>query len=170
LFGLIYDHEVVLSSGDVGVGSFQFEWEEQEPAEFDVYLYENGDMNNTDLTNSVTINISGWHTTSSKDCPINYIQGAWTLSADITGTCKKGIVKLHVEEHFEDHELTGSCGDPMDVASRTSGPEVDLTFDLSIPMTNDGITLGSRGDPLYLFYWYQLSPPEKLEIVPLPNP
>jgi len=79
-------------------------------------------------------------------------------------------VKLHVEEHFEGHELTGSCGDPISIPGRSSAPEVDLTFDLSVPMTNDGIMSGSRDDMFYAFYWYELNLPEQLELVPLPTP
>ncbi len=170
MYELIYDHEMVLNSPDVEDISFHFEWEEQQPADFNVWFYDSGKVDNVDKENTVTINVSGWHTTSSDECPINYIQGAWTLSADIEGSCKKGIVKLHVEEHFEDHELTGSCGDPISMPGRSSAPEVDLTFDLSIPMTNDGITSGSRDDMFYAFYWYELHLPEQLDIVPLPTP
>jgi hypothetical protein len=158
IYDLIYDHEMVLNSPDVEDVSFHFEWEEQEPAEFRIYFGESGKVDNIDIQNTVTINVSGWHTTSSDECPINYIQGAWPLTADIQGTCKKGIVKLHVKEHFEDVTLTGSCGDPVGPGPGTySAPELDLTFDLSIPRTNDGIMSGSRDDMFYAFYWYELT-------------
>jgi len=170
MYELIYDHEAVLNSPDGEEMSFHFEWEEAEPADFNIWFYDSGKVDNVDLTTTVTINVSGWHTTSSDECPINYIQGAWPLSANITGSCKKGIVKLHVEEHFEDHELTGSCGDPISMPGRSSAPELDLTFDLSVPMTNDGIMIGSRDDMFYAFYWYELRLPEQLELVPLPTP
>ncbi|MGB2895107.1 MAG: hypothetical protein WBB65_02940, partial [Anaerolineales bacterium] len=63
------------------------------------------------------------------------------------------------------------CGDPIDMAGQISGPEVDLKFDLSIPMTNDGITLGSEGDQTYIFYWYQLTPSDHWFIKPqTPSP
>ena len=170
MYELVYDHELVLNSPDVEDMSFHFEWEEKQPADFNIWFYESGKVDNIDKPNTVTINVSGWHTTPSDDCPINYIQGAWTLSADIEGSCKKGIVKLHVEEHFEDHELTGSCGDPISMPGQSSAPEVDLSFDLSVPMTNDGIIGGSRDGMLYAFYWYELKLPEQLELVPIPTP
>jgi len=155
LYELLYDHETVLNSGDVEDVSFHFELEEEEPAYFYFWIESSGKVSNVDLPKTVTINVSGWHTTPSKDCPINDIQGTWPLSADITGTCKKGIVTLKVEENFESNELTGSCGDPISLPG--GGPELTLTFDLSKPGSTDGITSGSRGDPLSVLYWYQFN-------------
>jgi hypothetical protein len=171
MYELVYDHELVLNSPDVEDMSYHFEWEEKQPADFNVWFYDSGRVDNIDLTNPVTINVSGWVKTGDDDCPINYIHGAWPLTADIQGTCKKGIVTLHVEEHFEDVTLTGSCGDPLGPGPGLySAPEVDLTFDLSIPMTNDGIMGGSRDSMMYLKYWYELKLPDKLDLVPLPVP
>jgi len=172
MYELVYDHEMVLNSPDVEDISFHFEWEEEAPAIFNVWFDDSGKVDNIDLTNTATINVSGWHTTASDECPINYIEGAWPLTADITGTCKKGIVKLHVTEHFEDVTLTGSCGDPIGPGPGLySAPELDLVFDLSIPRTNDGIMSGSRDSVFYAFYWYELTRFfEPLELVPLPTP
>jgi len=178
LYELSYSHVSELNIIEPGDGGEEFHFkEESEPgARFYLWIDSSGKVNSQDLPNSVTINVSGWvKDDTAGSCPVQYLQGAWTLSADITGTCKKGIVKMRVIEHFEDHELTGSCGDPIDMAGQISGPEVDLTFDLSIPMTNDGITLGSPGDQTYIFYWYQLVPPDPdpsatLDLVPLPSP
>jgi len=178
LYELSYSHVSELNIIEPGDGGEEFHFkEESEPgARFYLWIDSSGKVNSQDLPNSVTINVSGWvKDDTAGSCPVQYLQGAWTLSADITGTCKKGIVKMRVIEHFEDHELTGSCGDPIDMAGQISGPEVDLTFDLSIPMTNDGITLGSPGDQTYIFYWYQLVPPDldpsaTLDLVPLPSP
>ena len=161
LYELSYSHVSELNISEMGDRGEEFHLkEESEPgATFYLYIDPSGKVSNDGAwENIVTINVSGWAETGSDECPVQELQGAWTLSADITGTCKKGIVKMRVIEHFEDHELTGSCGDPIDMAGQISGPEVDLKFDLSIPGTNDGITLGSEGDQTYIFYWYQLKP------------
>ncbi len=178
LYSLSYSHVSELNISEMGDGGEEFHIkEESEPgASFYLWIDSSGKVSSEDLPNFVTINVSGWvkdDTTGS--CPVQYLQGAWTLTADITGTCKKGVVRLLVVEHFENHELTGSCGDPIDLPGQISGPEVDLQFDLSIPMTNDGISSGSPGDQTYIFYWYQLVPPDPgppatLDVVPLPNP
>ena len=161
LYELSYSHVAELNIVEMGDRGDEYHFkEESEPgAAFYLWIDSSGKVSSQDLPNSVTINVSGWaKDDNAGSCPVQYLQGAWTLSADITGTCKKGIVKMRVTEHFEDHELTGSCGDPIDMAGQISGPEVDLKFDLSIPGTNDGITLGSEGDQTYIFYWYQLKP------------
>ena len=155
-YELLIDHEVVLNSGDVGDVSFHFELEEDQSDLF-LWIRSDGSVETARLS-FATINVSGWHTTPSKECPINYIQGSWMLTADITGTCKKGVVTLKVEEHFKKHELTGSCGDPISVPGLSSAPELTLTFDLSEPESGDGIISGSSGDPLFALYWYQLRP------------
>ena len=178
LYELSYSHVAELNIVEMGDRGDEYHFkEESEPgAAFYLWIDSSGKVSSQDLPNSVTINVLGWVKDDTGSCPVQYLQGAWTLSADITGTCKKGIVKMRVTEHFEDHELTGSCGDPIDMAGQISGPEVDLKFDLSIPRTNDGITLGSPGDQTYNFYWYQLVPPDPgppatLDLVPLvPDP
>jgi hypothetical protein len=161
IYALSYSHVSELNISEMGDRGEEFHFkEESEPgATFYLTIDSSGKVSNEDLPNIITINVSGWvKDDNAGSCPVQYLQGAWTLSADITGTCKKGVVKMRVTEHFEDHELTGSCGDPIDMAGQISGPEVDLKFDLSIPMTNDGITLGSEGEQTYIFYWYQLKP------------
>jgi hypothetical protein len=168
-YELLYQHEVVLQSGDIGEGSYYFEWMEEEPATFDLWFEPSGKVSNEELSNTVTINVLGWIETGSKSCPVQYIQGAWTLSADIQGECKNGVVELTVVEHYEDHELVGSCDDPISVPGQTSAPELTLTFDLSEPGATDGLVLGSKGDQLYVFYWYELVHPDKLDLVPLPS-
>lgn len=169
MYELLYDHEAVLNSGDVGDVSFHFELEEEAPAYFYFAIEPSGNVTNIDITNTVTINVSGWHTTPSKGCPTNYIQGMWVLSADITGTCKKGVVTLNVKEHFESNELTGSCGDPISIPG--GGPELKLTFNLSDPGSTDGLMSGSRGDPLSVLYWYQFNPSDFLFNTPqTPSP
>ncbi len=169
-YKLIYRHEVVLQSGDIGKGSYYFEWQEEEPATFDLVFEPSGKVSNEDLPNTVTIDVLGTVETGSESCPVQYIQGAWTLSADIQGKCENGVVTLKVVEHYEDHELVGSCDDPISVPGQTSAPEVKLTFKLSDPGSTDGLIRGSRGDPSYVFYWYQLIPPDTLDIVPLTTP
>jgi len=158
LYELIYDHHVILRSGDEGAGSFHFEWEEEEPAVFHFWMGSNGKTEKKMLLNLATINVSGWAETGSDECPVQELQGAWLLSADITGSCKKGVVTLKVVEQYENHELTGSCGDPITAPGPTSAPELTLTFNLSEPGSTDGIMSGTEGDPFYAFYWYQLSP------------
>ncbi len=175
IYALSYSHATELNisgMGDKGE-EFHFKTESEPGATFYLYIDPSGKVSNDGaMENIATINVSGWvKDDNAGSCPVQYLQGAWTLSADITGTCKKGIVKMRVIEHFEDHELTGSCGDPIDMAGQISGPEVDLKFDLSIPMTNDGITLGSEGDQTYIFYWYQLTPSDHWFIEPqTPSP
>ncbi len=169
MYELLYRHEVVLQSGDIGKGSYQFEWVEEEPATFDLLFEPSGKVSNEDLPNTVTINVLGWVETGSESCPVQYIQGAWTLSADIHGECKNGVVKLTVVEQYEDHELVGSCDDPISVPVQTSAPEVKLTFNLSEPGSTDGLVRGSPGDLLYTFYWYQLVHPDTLDLVTLPS-
>lgn len=169
MYELSYTHELVLSSGDVGKGSYYFEWEEEEPATFDLWFEPSGKVSNEDLPNTVTIDVLGTVETGSESCPVQYIQGAWTLSADIQGKCENGVVTLKVVEYYEDSELVGSCDDPISVPGQSSAPELTLTFNLSDPGATDGITSGSRGDQLYVFYWYQLIHPDTLDIVPLPS-
>ncbi|MEA1979172.1 MAG: hypothetical protein U9N80_14880 [Chloroflexota bacterium] len=168
-YELLYRHEVILQSGDIGKGSHFFEWKEEEPAIFDLLFEPSGKVSNEDLPNTVTIDVLGWVETGSKDCPVQYLQGVWTLSADIQGKCENGVVTLTVVEHYEDHELAGSCDDPISVPVRTSAPEVKLTFKLSEPGSTDGLIGGSKGDRLYTFYWYELIHPDTLELVPLPS-
>ncbi|MCJ7568760.1 MAG: hypothetical protein MUO58_14595 [Anaerolineales bacterium] len=175
IYALSYSHATELNISGRGDGGeeIHFKTESEPGATFYLYIDPSGKVGNDGAwENIVTINVSGWlKDDNAGSCPVQYLQGAWTLSADITGTCKKGIVKMRVTEHFEDHELTGSCGDPIDMAGQISGPEVDLKFDLSIPMTNDGITLGSEGDQRYIFYWYQLTPSDFLFDTPqTPSP
>ncbi len=158
LYELLYTHEAVLNLDDVGEESFYFEEKEQQPAYFYFWVEPSGKVTSEGLPNSVTINVSGLVESDSGSCPVQQLQGAWTLSADITGTCKEGVVTLKVVEHFEDHELTGTCGDPIDLPGRTSAPELTLTFNLSDPGSTDGLISGSRGDPMYFFYWYQFNP------------
>ena len=155
MYELLYDHEVVLNSPDVGDVSFHFEWEEREPSSFNFFIGTDGKVRNA-IMNGAIIKVSGWHTTPSKECPINYIQGSWILRANISGTCQDGIVTMKVLESFSSDELTGSCGDPISVPGRTKAPELTLTFDLSEPESTDGITSGSRGDLLHVLYWYQV--------------
>ena len=59
MYELIYDHEMVLNSPDVEDVSFHFEWEEEQPADFNIWFYDSGKVDNIDLTNTVTINVSG---------------------------------------------------------------------------------------------------------------
>jgi hypothetical protein len=162
IYALSYSHVSELNISGKGDRGEEFHIkEESEPgATFYLSIDPSGNVSNDfGMTNIVTINVSGWvKDDTSGDCPVQYLQGAWTLSADITGTCKKGIVKMRVTEHFEDHELTGSCGDPIDMAGQISGPEVDLIFDLSIPGTTDGMTSGSDGDSVFVHYAYMLYP------------
>lgn len=169
IYELLYMHEVVLQSGDIGDGSYYFEWKEEEPAIFDLWFEPSGKVSNEDLPNTVTIDVLGWVETGSKDCPVQYLQGEWTLSADIQGKCENGFVTLTVVEHYEDSELAGSCDDPIDMPGQTSAPELELTFDLSKPGSTDGLIGGSRGDLMYIFYWFELVHPETLDIVPLPS-
>jgi hypothetical protein len=170
MYELLYTHEVVLQSGDIGKGSFLLEWKEEEPAIFDLWFEPSGKVSNEDLPNTVTIDVLGWVETGSKDCPVQYLQGEWTLSADIQGKCENGVVTLTVVEHYEDSELAGSCDDPISVPGQTSAPELKLTFELSKPGSTDGLIGGSRGDLTYVFYWFELVHPEQLELVPLPTP
>jgi len=178
LYELSYSHVSetnIVEKGDRGE-EFHFKEESESDARFYLWIDSSGKVSSQDLPNSVTINVSGWvkdDTTGS--CPVQYLQGAWTLSADITGTCKKGFVTLKVVEQFENTELTGSCGDPITAPGPTSGPELTLTFNLSDPGSTDGLVSGSSGDQTYVFYWYQLVPPSTrppatLDVVPLPSP
>jgi len=161
-YRLLYDHEMVLNSGDMGDVSFHFEWEERQDSSFTFWIGTDGKVRNA-ILNGAIIEVSGWHTTPSKECPINYIEGSWILRANIAGTCDDGILTLKVLEHYSSDELTGSCGDPISVPGRTSAPELTLTFDLSEPGPTDGITSGSRGDLLYVLYWYQVIPAPNLD-------
>lgn len=62
-------------------------------------------------------------------------------------------------EQFHENTLTGSCVDmPFTGHATYSAPELTLAFDLSDPMTNDGITSGSREGSLSLYCWYGLVP------------
>lgn len=173
-YKLWYRHNAELNSGDIGKGSFHFEWEEQQPAFFYLLIEPSGKVNNKDLVNYVTINVSAWIETGTDDCPVQQIQGAWLLTADITGTCKKGVVTLKVVEHFENDELTGSCGNPISAPGRTPAPELTLTFNLSELAPMAGITNGSKGDMVYVDYVYQLDtkglPPSELPVRRLPIP
>jgi hypothetical protein len=169
LFGLKYDHEYVLNMSEPGEGSeLHLEWNEEEPAVFSIHFDVSGKVSNDELGDEpVNIIVEGWVKTSDSDCPIAYLDGIWPLTADIQGTCKDGIVKLHVTEHFEDVTLNSTCdGVAGPGPGLYSAPEVDLTFDLSVPMTNDGIMYGSRDSHVYAFYWYELSK-DSLELVPL---
>ncbi len=156
-YRLLYDHEVVLNSGDMGDVSFHFEWEEQQDASYMFWIGTDGKVRNAKM-NVIDIEVSGWHTTPSKECPINYVQGRWMLIADIAGSCKEGILTLKVLTQYYNDKLTGSCGDPISVPGRTKAPELTLTFDLSDPDSTDGITSGSRGDLLHVLYWYKVRP------------
>ncbi len=160
LYELLYDHELVLNlnSPDVGDESFHFEEEEEPPAYFYFWIEPSGKVSSEGLPNSVTINVSGWVKSDSGSCPVQQLEGSWLLSANITGTCKKGVVTLKVVEQYENTELTGSCGDPITAPGPTSAPELTLTFNLSEPGSTDGMTSGSRGDPVSVLYWYQFGP------------
>jgi hypothetical protein len=158
LYELLYTHEAVLNLDDMGEETFYYEEKEQQPAYFYFWVEPSGKVTSEGLPNSVTINVSGLVESDSGSCPVQQLQGAWTLSADITGTCKKGVVTLKVVEQFENTELTGTCGDPIDMPGRISAPELTLTFNLSDPGSTDGLISGSRGDRMYFFYWYQFNP------------
>jgi hypothetical protein len=162
LYELEYSHEFVLNLDDVGEESIHFEEEVQKPAYFYFWIEPSGKVSSVGLPNSVTINVSGSVESDSGSCPVQQLQGAWILSADITGTCKKGVVTLKVVEQFENTELTGSCGDPITAPGPTSAPELTLTFNLSEPGSTDGLISGSRGDQVYAFYWYQFRPSDLL--------
>ena len=56
---LLYDHEAVLNSGDVGDVSFHFELEEEAPAYFYFSIEPSGNVKTVELPNTVTINVSG---------------------------------------------------------------------------------------------------------------
>lgn len=169
-----YSHNMEINSGDIGEGSFHLEWEEEQPAFFYLLIDPSGKVNNKDLVNYATINVSGWIETGTDQCPVQQLEGAWLLTADITGTCKDGIVTLKVVEYFENDDLTGSCGDPITAPGRTSAPELTLTFNLSELAPMDGITNGSKGDMLYVDYVYQLDSkglkPSELPVRKLPIP
>jgi hypothetical protein len=173
-YKLWYNHYAESNSGDIGEGSFHFEFKGQPPTFFYLLIEPSGKVTNKDLVNSVTINVSGLIETGSDDCPVQQLEGAWLLTADITGTCEDGIVTLKVVEYYEDSELVGSCDDPIDMPGRTSGPELTLTFNLSELAPMDGITTGSKGDMMYVDYSYQLDtkglPPSELPIRRLPIP
>ena len=161
LYELSYSHVSELNISEMGDRGEEFHFkEESEPgATFYLYIDPSGKVSNDGAwENIVTINVSGWAETGSDECPVQELQGAWLLSADITGSCKKGVVTLKVVEQYENHELTGSCGDPITAPGPTSAPELTLTFNLSEPGSTDGIMSGTEGDPFYAFYWYQLSP------------
>ncbi|MFV9674315.1 MAG: hypothetical protein ACNYZI_02920, partial [Anaerolineales bacterium] len=173
LYELLYDHELVLNlnSPDVGDESFYLEEEEQQPAYFYFWIEPSGKVSSEGLPNSVTINVSGSVKSDSGSCPVQQLEGSWLLSANITGTCKKGVVTLKVVEQYENTELTGSCGDPITAPGPTSGPELTLTFNLSDPGSTDGLISGSSGDPMYAFYWYQFRPSDLLFNTPqTPSP
>lgn len=76
---------------------------------------------------------------------------------------------LEIVEEFKSNELVGSCEDiPFTGPGTFSAPELELSFDLSGPRTNDGIITGSKEGSLIIFYWYELSPSDTfLKIVPL---
>ncbi len=169
-----YSHKAVFDSGDQGKERIHFEWKEKQPAYFYIVVEPSGKVTSEYISNLVTIDVSGWVKSDSGSCPVGTFQGAWTLSADFTGTCKKGIVTMKVIEHFEDDELTGSCGDPIGMPGRTSAPEMTLTFDLSEPGPMDGMTVGSEGSTMFFEYTYHLVSkglsPSELPIPKLPIP
>jgi hypothetical protein len=168
-YDLMYDHEVILTSGQSGAGEVRLEWNEEEGSSFPVWFDRSGKVTNEGLPNEVIVDLSGWVKVGTDECPVNYITGTWPFTAQIMGTCKRGIVKLEVVEQIQENKMNGSCEDiPFTGVGPYSAPELELSFDLSDPMTNDGIRSGSKDGPLFLFYWYELRPSEtSLKPVPI---
>jgi hypothetical protein len=174
VYELRYGHNAIVDTGDVGKGSSYFEWTEEKPALFYIVIEPSGKASNNNIDNLVNINVTGLVATDSEDCPINHIQGVWTLSADIQGTCKDGKVVLTIVEVFENNELTGSCFDPIYLPDQIPAPEMTLTFDLSDSFPRDGITSGQKGGLMYVNYGFHMTPSDlkpselPLRLVPIP--
>jgi hypothetical protein len=174
MYALSYTHDVVLNidKSDWGGEEIHVRWENTADTSLYFWIVPSGDVSQEGLIDYVGIYVDGWHTTPSKECPVNYIGGTWILEADITGKCQDGIVKLTVKEHFVDTDLAGSCDEPMDIPGASSAPETEVTFNLSVPGSTTGsIEQGEEGGFLrtrYLYTWYPAFGGEN--IPPLPTP
>jgi hypothetical protein len=168
---LAYKHFVELNIEKEALGEeVHVEWENAEDAAFDFWIEPSGEVSQKENDgDTVGIDVSGWHTTPSKDCPVNYLLGTWLLRADITGECELGNETLTVHQYFVGTGLEGTCDEPMVIPGISSAPENTLTFNLSKPGSTFVISRGEEGGSLYVKYEYTLYP-FNLYVVPLPSP
>ncbi len=168
LYELSYSHLQELTippGGDEIVMKF----ENDPPTYFLFWINPSGQVSDDGGMTRNLINVEGSAKTPSDECPVQQISGVWELTARITGTCKDGVVKIHVIEEYVNPELEGSCGKPIIFPGTYSAPEVDLTFNIGDPMATDGLTYGESGSGYYLSLGYQLFP-STMELIPTLSP
>jgi len=165
---LWFSHFSVLDQDFGGGETFHLEFENQPPSHFRLSFNQQGEIVEPEPQYINKIGYYGKAThPNSSDCPIQIFDGAWELTAELSGTCQDGQVDLHIEELWLEPQLKSSCGHLDAVPGITSAPELDLRFDLNEAGPMDGLIVGTRDSVFYANYSYQLSPSDALEIVPL---
>jgi hypothetical protein len=173
---LWFSHKTVMHTGSEAEGIMHLEFENIPPSYFSFWIDPAGKASNTDIIDSSQIGYDGYSThPGSNDCPMQIFQGTWKIEATITGSCRDGIVRIHVVEEWVNPVLKSSCGDATPGPGMFSAPELDLTFDLQERAPMDGINVGQEGGVFYASYVYQLnerlgSPNPELPVEPLVPP
>lgn len=169
---LWFSHFSILDQDFGGGETFHLEFENQPPSYFLLSFNQQGEILEPEpqYINQIAYQGTATHPNSS-DCPIQTFDGVWELTAELSGICQDGQVRVHIEELWLEPWLKSSCGQLDAVPGITSAPELDLRFDLSEAGPMDGLIVGTRDSVFYANYSYQLSPSDALEIVPLvPDP